>query len=227
MGKLYVIESGTDGSGKATQTEKLYRRLLEDGFSVKKVEYPNYKSDSSALVKMYLSGAFGSDPNAVNPYACSVFFAVDRFASFKTDWEPFYKNGGIILADRYTTSNMIHQAGKIFCLQEKEVFLDWLWDLEFKKIGLPVPDRVLFLDVSPEVSAELIKTRKNKFDEKAPKDIHERNPKHLEDAYRNAQFVADKYGWTKIKCMENGRMKSIEEIHEIVYRTVLNDLKNT
>lgn len=226
-GKLYVIESGTDGSGKATQTEKLYNRLLSEGFPVRKVEYPNYKSDSSALVKMYLSGTFGTDPNAVSPYACSVFFAVDRFASFKTDWESFYQEDGIIIADRYTTSNMIHQAGKIYRLQEKEAFLDWLWDLEFKKIGLPVPDKVLFLDVTPTVSAELMKNRKNKFDEKAPKDIHERNPKHLEDAYHNALFVADRYRWTKIDCVVGQQMKSVEGIHEMIYQEIMKDLKKS
>lgn len=224
MGKLYVIESGTDGSGKATQTEKIFKRLLKEGYPVMKVEYPNYKSESSALIKMYLSGVFGADPNEVNPYATSIFFAADRFVSYKTEWEKFYENGGIIIADRYTTSNMIHQAGKIHNIKDKEKFLDWLWDLEFIKIGLPVPDKVFFLDVPLEFSEKLMENRKNKFNETSPKDIHERNKKHLEDAYYTAKFVAEKYNWVKIKCTNGKNLKSIEEIHEIIYKEMIKEI---
>lgn len=226
MGKLYVIESGTDSSGKATQANKLYNRLLKEGFNVMKVEYPDYNSDSSALVKMYLSGQFGTDPNAVNPYACSTFFAVDRFASYKTVWESFYKNGGIVIADRYTTSNMIHQAGKIKDIQEREKYLDWLWDLEFVKMQLPIPDKVLFLDVVPEISSQLMEHRKNKFNNNAPKDIHERNLQHLIDSYYNALFVANKYNWCRINCMQGNQLKSIDDIHELIYQEVIKDIKN-
>lgn len=226
MGKLYVIESGTDSSGKATQAKKIFNRLLQEGFNVMKVEYPDYDSDSSALVKMYLSGRFGTDPNAVNPYACSTFYAVDRFASFKTVWESFYKNGGIIIADRYTTSNMIHQAGKIKGISEKEKYLDWLWDLEFVKMQLPVPNMVLFLDVLPEIANRLMKNRKNKFDNNASKDIHERNQQHLLDAYHNALFVANKYDWHKINCVQDNQMKPIDDIHELIYQEIIKDIKN-
>jgi dTMP kinase len=191
-----------------------------------KVEYPDYNSDSSALVKMYLSGRFGTDPNAVNPYVCSTFYAVDRFASFKTVWELFYKNGGIVIADRYTTSNMIHQAGKIKDISEKEKYLDWLWDLEFVKMQLPVPDKVLFLDVVPEITNQLMKNRKNKFDDNAPKDIHERNQQHLSDAYHNALFIANKYNWCKINCMQDNQIKSIEDIHELIYQEIIKDIKD-
>jgi len=225
MGKLYVIESGTDCSGKATQTQKIFDRLLHEGFNVMKVEYPNYKSDSSALVKMYLSGTFGTDPNAINPYASSTFYAVDRFASFKTEWESFYKNGGIVIADRYTTSNMIHQAGKIKDICEREQYLDWLWDLEFVKMQLPIPDKVLFLDVAPEISINLMKNRKNKFDNNAPKDIHERNQRHLLDAYHNALFIINKYHWYRINCVNNNQMKSIEDIHELIYEQIIQDIR--
>lgn len=226
MGKLFVIESGTDGSGKATQTALLYERLKKEGYQIKKVEYPNYLSDSSALVKMYLNGEFGTDPNAVNPYTCSLFYAVDRYASFKKDWEEFYRSGGIILADRYTTSNMIHQAGKIKHPDEKNKYLDWLHDLEFVKIGLPVPDKVFFLDVSPSVSQKLINTRLNKIDNQAEKDIHERNIGHLTDAYNNSQYIVDKYGWTRILCEADGKMLPKEQIHELIYEQLQKELKN-
>ena len=160
-GKLIIIEAG-DGSGKATQTEKLYSRLVGEGINVRKVTFPDYESNSSALIKMYLNGEFGSSPDSVNPYAASSFYAVDRYASYKQNWEDFYKQGGIIIADRYTPSHMVHQAVKILGQSEKEAFLDWLWDLEFEKFGLPIPDVVIFLDMPPMYSRAPRVERANK-----------------------------------------------------------------
>lgn len=217
-GKLIIIEAG-DGSGKATQTAKLYERLMEEGYKVKKVEYPNYQSQSSALIKMYLNGEFGTDPAAVNPYAASTFYAADRYASYKKEWETFYQEGGIILADRYTTSNMVHQAVKISDAAVRENFLDWLWDFEFNKIGLPVPDRVVFLDMPPEYSLSLMKNRENKAGT-SQKDIHERNADYLKHCYRSYQSVADKYGWHKVSCVADGELKDILSIHQEVYAAV-------
>lgn len=218
-GKLVVLEAG-DGSGKATQTNKLYERLLKEGYKVLKIEYPNYKSNSSALIKMYLNGEFGQNPEDINAYAASTFYAVDRYASFKKEWEQFYKEGGIVLADRYTTSNMVHQASKINDISEKEKFLDWLWELEFKLMGLPVPDKVLFLDMPPEYSFKLMMERKNKFTGSKEKDIHERNNSYLIQSYNNACYIADKYNWDKIKCVENESIKTIGEIHESIYKSL-------
>lgn len=218
-GKLIVIEA-PDGSGKATQTEKLYNRLIEDEYKVLKVEYPDYNSNSSALIKMYLKGEFGDKPNDVNAYAASTFFAVDRFASFKKKWDTFYAGGGIVLADRYTTSNMIHQASKIDDVKEKEKFLDWLWDLEFNLMGLPVPDITIFLDLPPKYSIDLIKNRKNKFTGKEEKDIHERDEKYLITSYKNAVDIAQKYNWVKINCIKEDKVKDINEIHEEIYRVL-------
>lgn len=218
-GKLIVLEAG-DGSGKATQTNKLYERLLKEGYKVLKVEYPNYKSNSSALIKMYLNGEFGENPEDINAYAASTFYAVDRYASFKKEWEQFYKEGGIVLADRYTTSNMVHQASKINDTSEKEKFLDWLWELEFKLMGLPVPDKVLFLDMPPEYSFKLMMERENKFTGDKEKDIHERNNSYLIQSYNNACYIADKYNWDKIKCVENESIKTIDEIHESIYKSL-------
>ncbi len=218
-GKLIVLEAG-DGSGKATQTNRLYERLLKEGYKVLKIEYPNYKSNSSALIKMYLNGEFGENPEDINAYAASTFYAVDRYASFKKEWEQFYKEGGIVLADRYTTSNMVHQASKISDIDEKEKFLDWLWELEFKLMGLPVPDKVLFLDMPPEYSFKLMMERKNKFTGNKEKDIHERNNSYLIHSYNNACYIADKYNWDKIKCVENKSIKTIDEIHENIYKSL-------
>lgn len=217
-GKLIVIEAG-DGSGKATQTKLLFDKLASYNYKVKKVEFPDYQSDSSALIKMYLNGEFGDNPNDVNPYAASTFYAADRYASYKRVWEGFYQSGGIILADRYTTSNMVHQAAKIMNSVERDEYLKWLWDLEFVKFKLPVPDCVIFLDMHPEYSQILMKNRSNKFGD-PEKDIHERNYDYLVQSYNNATQIKVSYGWAMVNCVHNGELKSKEEIHKEIFEIV-------
>ncbi|NFE21111.1 thymidylate kinase [Clostridium botulinum] len=219
-GRLIVIE-GSDGSGKATQTKKLYDKLVRENKKVKKIEFPNYKSESSALIKMYLSGEFGRDPDSVNPYASSTFYAVDRFASYKKDWEEFYLKGGIIIADRYTTSNMIHQAAKIKDVQAKDNFLNWLWDFEFKKFNLPVPDCVIFLDMPPKFSKILMKTRNNKFTGEKEKDIHENNYEYLLESYNNSKYISEKYDWNRIECTNKDKIKSIDQINDDIIKIII------
>lgn len=218
MGKIIVIE-GSDGSGKATQTKLLYQYLEKMGKRVRMVSYPNYDSPSSSLVKMYLGKEFGEDAFAVNAYVASSFFAVDRFASYIRDWKEFYEGGEnhVVLCDRYVTSNMLHQTAKIEGREEKEAFLDWEYDFEYVKGGLPVPDQVFFLDVKPETTFRLMKDRANKITHEAEKDIHESNPEFLIKSYENSLLVGEKYGWKRIPCCDDqGNMKSIEEIHEII-----------
>lgn len=218
MGKLIVIE-GSDGSGKATQTKLLFEYLRGQGKEVKMVSYPNYHSLSSSLVKMYLGKEFGEDPFEVNAYVASSFYAVDRFASYMKEWKGFYedKDDHIVICDRYVTSNMLHQAAKIEDKAEKEAFLDWDYDFEYVKGGLPVPDYVFFLDVKPDITFQLIKHRENKMTHEEEKDIHESNPGFLTKSYENSILVGERFGWKRIPCWnENGEMKSIEEIHRII-----------
>jgi len=222
-GKLIVIE-GVDGSGKQTQSEKLYRTLLSKGLKVMKVDFPDYHSESSSLVKMYLRGDFGKNPEDVSAYVASSFFAVDRYASYTTKWKSFYESGGIVVADRYTTANMVHQASKILDQTDRDKFLDWLYDLEFGMYGIPKPDLVFFLDVPPEISMEMTKERKNKITGEKEKDIHEGDQHHLDTSYLNAHYVADKYGWTKISCVEGGRMRSKEDIFSDIYLSSIDSL---
>ncbi|WP_312562224.1 thymidylate kinase [Anaerospora sp.] len=216
-GKLIIIEAG-DGCGKATQTARLYERLTAEGYPVKKVEFPDYASPSSALIKMYLGGEFGTQPDAVNAYAASAFFAVDRFASYKTSWGEWYRQGGIILADRYTTSNMVHQAVKIADESAKDSFLDWLWDLEFVKFGLPVPNQVLFLDVPPDLSSRLLAERSVKAGDEP--DIHERDMDYLARCYHSYRLLAARYGWQSIDCVSADGLKSVDQIHQAIYHSV-------
>ena len=213
MGKLFVID-GTDGSGKQTQFKKLQERLTKEGIDYKTVSFPNYDSPSSSLVKMYLAGEFGENAKQVSPYIASTFYAADRYATFKKELEEYYNNGGTILADRYTTANMIHQAGKIQDKNERKKLLDWIWDFEFNLYGLPVPSEVFLLKMPPEVSIELMKDRENKFTHEAAKDIHERDKNHLIDAYNAACDVAKDYGWFTIECVKDGKIRTIEDIHE-------------
>lgn len=219
MGKLFVID-GTDGSGKQTQFEKLKESLTKDGVDYKVVSFPNYDSSSSSLVKMYLSGEFGKESKKISPYVASTFYAADRYATFQTGYKDYYENGGIILADRYTTANMVHQAGKIEDKEERKKFLDWLCDFEFNLYGLPVPSEVFFLNMPVEKSLELIKNRENKFTGETQKDIHESDKNHLIDAYHAACEVAKNYNWYEVQCVKNNEIRTIEDIHKEIYEEV-------
>ena len=219
MGKLFVID-GTDGSGKQTQFDKLQERLKKDGIDFRVVSFPNYDSPSSGLVKMYLSGEFGENAKDVSPYIASTFYAGDRYATYITEYKDYYEKGGIILADRYTTANMVHQAGKIQDKEEREKFLNWLWDFEFNLYRLPIPTEVFFLNMPVEKSLELIKDRENKFTHAEKKDIHERDKNHLIDAYNAACYVSKKYNWYEVKCVKENKIRTIEDIHEEIYNEI-------
>lgn len=224
MGKLFVID-GTDGSGKQTQFNKLKDRLTKDRIDYKTVSFPNYDSPSSSLVKMYLSGEFGEDAKAISPYIASTFYAADRYATFKKGYEDYYKNGGIILADRYTTANMVHQAGKIKQKEEREKFLKWLWDFEFNLYGLPVPTKAFFLNMPPKIAIQLIQDRENKFTHTAQKDIHERDQKHIQDSYEAACGLVDEYNWYEVKCVKEDKIRDVDDIHEEIYHEILKYIK--
>lgn len=219
MGKLIVIE-GTDSSGKETQTKRLFEKLEEKGLKVKKISFPNYDSPACEPVKMYLAGAFGEDAMKVNPYPVSTMYAIDRYASFKTDWEKFYNEDGIIVTDRYVTSNMVHQASKIRDLDEKKKYLNWLEDLEYEKMGIPRPDLVIFLNMPTDMAIRLMAERKNKITGEEKKDIHERDKEYLKESHANACKIANIYNWKEIKCNDGKRIKTIEEIGEEVFSLV-------
>ena len=219
-GRLIVIE-GLDGSGKATQAKLLAETLQKQGLPVRSVTFPDYESDSSALVKMYLRGEMGSHPDDVNAYAASTFYAVDRYASYKKDWHEFYMGGGIVIADRYTTSNMVHQCSKL-PRSQWDGYLDWLVPFEYEKIGIPAPDEVIYLQVDPAVSQKLM-TGRYQGDE-AKKDIHEKDTEYLERSRAAAEYCADKYQWRRVECTSSGAMRSIEDIHASVMQILKEDL---
>ncbi|MBR5542658.1 MAG: thymidylate kinase [Oscillospiraceae bacterium] len=216
-GKLITIE-GTDCSGKSTQLSLLAERLTREGVEFKKIAFPRYDSESSALVRMYLGGEFGENVKNVNPYAASSFFAVDRVASYLREWKSYIEEGGSVLLDRYTTSNAIYQATKL-CVAEREKFCDWLFDFEYNLLGLPRPDGVIFLDMPPRFAEKLMQGR----DEK--EDLHERDKEYLKGCYESACSLAERYSWERISCVENDRIKTIEEMHEEISEKVFKILR--
>ena len=216
MGKLIVIE-GTDGSGKSTQFRLLSEHLAQDNVTFKHIVFPRYSEESSALIRMYLGGQFGTKPSDVNAYAASSFYAVDRFASYKMDWGQWYEDGGVVLSDRYTTSNAVHQTSK----EPKEKqgqFLQWLYDFEYDRLGLPRPDLVIYLDVPTDFTEKMMRGREAATNTSA--DIHEQDLEYLATCRRTGKAAAQFYNWTVINCVENGAMRSIEDIHNEIYRHV-------
>ncbi len=222
MGYIIVIE-GTDGCGKQTQTAKLYDRLVGLEYKVIRQSFPAYDSPSSGPVKMYLGGELGSNDMALDAYQASSLYAVDRLCTYQKDLKKFYEDGGIILFDRYVSSNMLHQAGKISDLNARDKFLDWLDQLEFETLKLPRANKTIFLDVPVEISYKLASARaEQKSGEK--KDIHELSPDHLNRSYEAGKYVSKKYGWTIIPCTSGEALRSIEDIHEDIFNAVRDGL---
>lgn len=216
MGKLIVFE-GTDGSGKSTQVRMLTERLAQEGQVFHQLVFPRYSEESSALIRQYLRGDFGTSPDDVNAYAASLFYAVDRYASWKTDWEQIYQNGGLILTDRYTTSNAVHQGSKE-PPERQAAFFSWLQDLEYQKLGLPEPDLVLWLDMPTEQAVQLLRSREQATGTQA--DIHEKDLAYLARCRKAGMAAAAHYGWTVIPCTENGQLRSADTIHAEIYAQV-------
>ena len=222
MGKLIVIE-GTDGSGKSTQFRKLTERLEQECQEFKTLVFPRYAEPSSALIRMYLGGDFGTKPSDVNAYAASSFYAVDRYASYKQDWGQWYENGGTIVSDRYTTSNAVHQASKE--PKEKQAdFLKWLYEFEYDKLALPRPDLVIYLDVPTSFTEKMMRRREQETNTHA--DIHEQDMAYLATCRETGRMAAQYYGWHIIQCVKDDEMRSIEDIHEEIYAMVKNCLED-
>ena len=216
MGKLIVLE-GTDGSGKSTQFQRLTDRLSQEGRQFQKLVFPQYSEPSSALIRMYLGGEFGARPSDVNAYAASAFYSVDRYASYKKVWGQWYESGGLVVSDRYTTSNAVHQTSKEPPEKQSD-FLKWLYDFEYSKLGLPRPDLVVYLDVPTDFTEKMMRSREAATHTDA--DIHEQDLEYLATCRRTGRAAAEYYGWTVIGCVKNGAMRSIDDIHEEIYRHV-------
>ena len=208
--RLIVID-GLDGSGKATQTRLLCERLCDMGYKARTLSFPDYASDCSALVRMYLGGQLGDSPDDVNAYAASSFFAVDRVASYLNTWGKDMQTYDFIIADRYTTSNIIHQMAKV-SPDERDSFIDWLLDYEYNRLGIPAPERVIFLDVDPDISQRLMLHRY--AGDETKKDIHERDFAYLMRCRESAVYAIERLGWTVVKCDDGSDMRTKEAIND-------------
>lgn len=216
MGKLIVIE-GLDGSGKTTQFDRTLAHYISVGTNIKGISFPNYEENSSALVKMYLNGEICENAGDVNPYAASSFYAADRYASYKRHWEGDYRSGSVILAARYTTSNILHQMSKLERSDWND-FIAWLKDFEYNKMGLPAPDLVLYLDMPTDVSQRLMSERY--MGDESRKDIHEKDLEYLRTCENCARFAAHADNWVVVPCADNGRVRSIEEINDDIINCI-------
>lgn len=219
---IFVDLEGLDGSGKTTQTELICKRLKDDGIDYRQIKLPDYESDSSILVRKYLAGDFGKNAGDVNAYAASVLYAADRFASYTEKWGEDYRSGKLIFADRYTPANALYQMTKLD-KADWDPFLEWLFDFEYEKIGIPAPDKVIFLDMPVEVSQRLMTSRYNGDESK--KDVHEANVEFLNACREAALYAADKYGWSVVECAQNGEPLPIDVINDKVYKILLDALK--
>ena len=215
-GRLIVFE-GTDGSGKATQSRLLCEHLQRESIPYKNITFPRYGKPSAAMVQEYLDGNLGRRPGDVNAYAASLMFSMDRYASYKQDWGAFYEAGGLVIADRYTTSNAVHQASKL-PEGEREAFLDWLFDLEYRLLGLPEPDLVLYLDMPTEITEKMLRQREQAAGTHA--DIHEQDEAYLENCLRIGRLAAAHYGWTVVPFMKDGAERALEEKHEEIFSII-------
>jgi len=215
-GRLIVFE-GTDGSGKATQSRLLCRYLEQQGIPYRNITFPRYGKPSAAMVQEYLEGKLGRHPGDVNAYAASLMFSMDRYASYKQDWGAFYEAGGLVVADRYTTSNAVHQASKLPEGQRK-AFLDWLFELEYGKLGLPEPDLVIYLDMPTEITEKMM--RRREADTGTHADIHEQDETYLKNCRAAAGHIAEDCGWAVIRCGRDGEPRRVEDIHAEVCRVV-------
>ena len=221
-GKLIVLE-GIDGSGKSAQYRRLCSRMEKDKIAYNHIVFPRYSKDSSALIRAYLAGNYGSKPADVNAYAASTFYAVDRYASYKEDWGKIYEQGGLFLSDRYTTSNAVHQGSK---LSDDELpdFFAWLSDLEYVKMGLPKPDLVIYLDVDIPTSLSRMQRRQERTNTKA--DIHEKDIDYLARCLHTASKACDYYGWTRVDFMKNGIERAVEEKNDEIYSLILDAINS-
>ena len=213
MGRFIVID-GLDGSGKETQSLILKKHLEDMGVKVRYISFPCYENDSSLFVKKYLNGELGSRPEDTNAYAASSFFAADRYLSYRTDWKKDIDDPDtVVIANRYTTANAVHQLSKL-PKEQWNAFLSWLWDYEFYKLGIPVPDAVIYLEMHPDISYKLIKSRSEQTGRAT--DIHENDGEFLYKSYEAALYASDRLNWSRICCYEGENPLTIEEISELV-----------
>ena len=217
---IYLVIEGIDGAGKETQTSLLKEYLKSLGKNVITQSFPNYGTDGCKPVQMYLDGKLSKTANEVNAYQSSVLFAVDRFCTMTQLIKNITKDS-VVVFDRYVSSNMLHQGGKIHNDEDLEKYLKWLENFEFEVMKIPRPDKIFFLSVPPEISMELIKQRKG-LKSQTEKDIQESDENHLKNAYNTGMKISKMFGWEIIDCVdkEKNQMRTKEDISKEIQQKV-------
>ena len=215
-GRLIVLE-GIDGSGKSTQYALLKKRFEKENIAFHSTVFPRYDEPSSALIRLYLGGAFGEKPSDVSAYAAASFYAADRYAAYKQDWGGVYESGGLILADRYTTSNAVHQGCKVPEAELTE-FFRWLYDFEHVRLALPEPDMVIYLDVDLETS--LARMRRRETETHTSADIHEKDTEYLRACLKTGRLAAEYYGWHRVDFQKDGAERTMEEKSDEIFERI-------
>lgn len=216
-GKIIVIEGSSDGIGKSTQLGLLKEHLIKEGYEVVNHHFPSYHTYHGVPVEKYLQGEYGK-VSELSPYFINSLYAQDRAITWKTELEPLYNEGKIILLDRYTTSSLIYQSAVIEDIEERKAFIDYVTDFEYNKLGIQKPDKVIFLTAPFDLVQSMRRARQN--NDGVQNDIHERDMAFLKKVYDNALFVADYLSFDIVECSNNDKMESPSEIHNKVYRLV-------
>ena len=220
---FFVVIDGTDGSGKGTQTKLLVERLKAAGRDVAIADFPRYGQKSAALVEEYLNGNFGS-AQEVGPYRASIFYACDRYAA-ASEIKKWLSEGKVVVCNRYVSSNMGHQAGKITDPVERDKFLEWLDHLEYQIFEIPRPDQHVLLFMPPEIGQSLVDQKGARdYVGGAKRDIHEADIKHLRAAALAYRYVAQKNDWSIIDCAPGGGLRTVEDIHAELWQTLMPQL---
>lgn len=210
---MLIVVEGLDGCGKSTQLELLKENFKNAHF----ITFPYYNTDSGKIISSYLAGDFHEKDPSISAYSASLMYAVDRYTSYKTHWEALYTSGLPVISARYVTSNAIYQMTKLD-RAEWDKYLDWLFDLEYVKLGLPRPDKTIFLDMPVEISQKLLSARYGGDESK--KDVHERNVDFLKQCREAARYVGERCGWVIIPCSSGEKPRTVDEIH----RDILNEI---
>ena len=215
-GRIIVIEGACDGIGKSTQYSLLKEELEKEG-KVITHHFPSYDTPQGKGVEEYLNGSLG-EISSLSPYFINNLYAYDRVITWVKELKEEYEKGSTILLDRYTTSSIIYQASVIDDMEERKKFIDFVNDYEYNKLGIGKPDTVIFLHAPFDLVTKLREERKS--NEGISNDIHERNIDFMKKVYDNAMFVSNYLNWDKVNCEENGKFKTIEDIHKKILSIV-------
>jgi dTMP kinase len=223
---MFIVIDGSDGSGKATQLKELIKHLKKSGVKTAIVDFPRYDKPASFFVREYLNGKYGS-LKEMGPYKSSIFYALDRFDA-ASEIRKWLKEGRVVIANRYVSSNMAHQGAKILKSAERRKYFNWNYSLEYEIFGIPKPNLTIVLNVPATIAQGLVdKKGSREYIGGVKRDIHEANLQHLKRAEATYKELIGLYpkDFRLIMCVESKRLLSVPEVHEKVWDMVKKVIK--